>query len=158
MKQQQSSEGAATSSVQKVDSPLAKYTAKGDLVCILCKLPVKSSAAWSAHCTSTTHKQNLETLLKKKQQQQAATSQATAHDDDAMEPSAKRAKLSEDGDDQVHQSEHPAASTTSMDHDSSSALVIPPEVSNEALLRELRFVSHFPSSYPCKLPHLPFIA
>lgn len=141
MKQQQSNEGTAASSVQKVDSPLAKYTAKGDLVCILCKLPVKSSAGWTAHCNSAIHKQNLETLLKKKQQQQAIASQAAANDEDGVEPTAKRAKFSEDTDDQVHQSEHPTPSTDSTSHSLSVTPAVTQEVSNEAILKELRFVT-----------------
>ena len=141
MKQQQSSEGSSSPSIQKVDSPLAKYTAKGDLVCILCKLPVKTSAAWSAHCASATHKQNLDALLLKKRQQHSATPENAAPEDEAMEPSAKRAKFTEVTSEQVHVSEHPTGMDTSITHVASETQSPTTETSNEAVLRELRFVS-----------------
>lgn len=142
MKQQQAAASTAGATSQKVDSPLAKYTANGDLVCILCKAPVKSSVAWNAHCASATHKANLETLLLKKKQQRAATPAATSVEQDEEEPSAKRAKFSESHEEQTHRSE------PSMPDITPAGPVPPseePEITNEEILRQLRYDFRPPS-------------
>ncbi|XP_029178029.1 LOW QUALITY PROTEIN: zinc finger protein 830 [Nylanderia fulva] len=43
----------------KIDSPLAKYTDSGQLMCILCKLVVRSETVWPVHLNSKTHKENV---------------------------------------------------------------------------------------------------
>jgi hypothetical protein len=139
MKQQQQAKGVAASQTSnRVDSPMATYRAKGDLVCLVCKVPVKSSALWPNHCASATHKQNLETIVAKKKQRKAAEASKEAEEDD-LQPTAKRAKLSEDADDQEHRSEalttsEPVASTSENTDNVSSNVLTP------AILKELRFV------------------
>lgn len=41
----------------KVDHPLAKYNAQGQLSCSLCHVPVASAAVWPAHLRGRVHKQ-----------------------------------------------------------------------------------------------------
>ncbi|XP_015188726.1 PREDICTED: zinc finger protein 830 [Polistes dominula] len=50
--------------VKKIESPLAKYTDAGQLMCILCKSIVRSETVWAVHINSKTHKENV--LLAKK--------------------------------------------------------------------------------------------
>jgi len=50
--------------VKKIDSPLAKYTDSGQLMCILCKSIVRSETVWPVHLNSKAHKDNV-TLAKK---------------------------------------------------------------------------------------------
>lgn len=50
--------------VKKIESPLAKYTDAGQLMCILCKTIVRSEAVWPVHLNSKTHKENI--ILAKK--------------------------------------------------------------------------------------------
>lgn len=143
MKQQQASAGAASSATQKVDSPLAKYTTNGDLACILCKVPVKSSVAWNAHCATPQHKQGLELLLQKKKQQKTAASAPLPADRDEDEPSAKRAKLAESESVEAHKSEAsmpdiaPSGPLPSADEPEE------PQISNEEILRQLRYAQIF---------------
>lgn len=150
MKQQQAAAGASATAAQRVDSPLAKYTANGDLVCILCKAPVKSSVAWNAHCATPQHKQNLELLLQKKKQQKAAAASAPAPDQEEGAPTAKRAKLAESESQATHHNE------ASMPDISSAAPAPPmdepeaPQVSNEEILRQLRYDSLFRASRSSK--------
>jgi 4-hydroxy-L-threonine phosphate dehydrogenase PdxA len=141
MKQQQSQGSEATSSSQKVDSPLAKYTSKGDLVCILCKAPVKSSAAWASHCTSATHKQNLEILVNKKKQQKSAEIVQSNVDSDELEPSAKRAKFSEPIYEELHQPVEPSEPSPSNGLSALENTSNAVEAANKELLQELRYVS-----------------
>ncbi|RLU23177.1 hypothetical protein DMN91_005455 [Ooceraea biroi] len=46
--------------VKKIDSPLAKYTDAGQLMCILCKSVVRSETVWPVHLNSKVHKENIE--------------------------------------------------------------------------------------------------
>lgn len=45
--------------VKKIESPLAKYTDAGQLMCILCKVVVRSETVWPVHLISKTHKENI---------------------------------------------------------------------------------------------------
>ncbi|XP_076766871.1 zinc finger protein 830 [Xylocopa sonorina] len=45
--------------VKKIESPLAKYTDAGQLMCILCKTIIRSEAVWAVHLNSKTHKENI---------------------------------------------------------------------------------------------------
>lgn len=44
---------------KKIDSPLAKYTDSGQLMCILCKLIVRSETVWPVHLNSKIHRENV---------------------------------------------------------------------------------------------------
>ncbi|XP_034173731.1 zinc finger protein 830 [Osmia lignaria lignaria] len=61
--------------VKKVESPLAKYTDAGQLMCILCKTAVHSEAVWSVHLNSKTHKENI--ILAKKTKLETESPTAT---------------------------------------------------------------------------------
>ncbi|XP_012522076.1 zinc finger protein 830 [Monomorium pharaonis] len=45
--------------IKKIDSPLAKYTDSGQLMCILCKSVVRSETVWPVHLNSKVHKDNV---------------------------------------------------------------------------------------------------
>ncbi|XP_043802895.1 zinc finger protein 830 isoform X2 [Apis laboriosa] len=45
--------------IKKIDSPLAKYTDAGQLMCILCKSIVRNETVWPIHLNSKTHKENV---------------------------------------------------------------------------------------------------
>ncbi|GAB1860829.1 Zinc finger protein 830 [Camponotus japonicus] len=49
--------------IKKIDSPLAKYTDSGQLMCILCKSIVRNETVWPVHLNSKIHKENV-TLAK----------------------------------------------------------------------------------------------
>lgn len=49
----------ALESLKKIESPLAKYSANGELTCIVCSSVVKSEAVWSIHINSKQHKENI---------------------------------------------------------------------------------------------------
>ncbi|XP_076296889.1 zinc finger protein 830 [Lasioglossum baleicum] len=61
--------------VKKIESPLAKYTDAGQLMCILCKAVVRSETVWPVHLNSKSHKENIE--LAKKTKLEAATKTTT---------------------------------------------------------------------------------
>uniref|UniRef100_U5EY19 Zinc finger protein 830 n=1 Tax=Corethrella appendiculata TaxID=1370023 RepID=U5EY19_9DIPT len=46
-------------STKKIESPLAKYTETGQLMCILCKSIVRSEAVWTVHINAKQHKENI---------------------------------------------------------------------------------------------------
>ncbi|XP_017878714.1 zinc finger protein 830 [Ceratina calcarata] len=52
--------------VKKIESPLAKYTDAGQLMCILCKTVVRSEAIWPVHLNSKSHKENILSAKKTK--------------------------------------------------------------------------------------------
>jgi len=54
-----------------VDSPYAKYNSRGQLMCIVCGVPVKSAIIWQAHVNKRSH---LESLVKLKQKQKQLNS------------------------------------------------------------------------------------
>lgn len=45
--------------IKKIESPLAKYTDAGQLMCILCKSVVRNETVWTVHLNSKTHKENI---------------------------------------------------------------------------------------------------
>ncbi|XP_011137946.1 zinc finger protein 830 [Harpegnathos saltator] len=45
--------------VKKIESPLAKYTDSGQLMCILCKSIVRNETVWPVHLNSKIHKENI---------------------------------------------------------------------------------------------------
>jgi len=61
---------AERSNLTKIEHPLAKYNNIGQLLCILCKVIIKSDALWTPHCVTSGHKNNLVTLQKQQQLQQ----------------------------------------------------------------------------------------
>lgn len=63
--------------VKKIESPLAKYTDAGQLMCILCKAAVRSEAVWSVHLNSKTHKENI--ILAKKTKLEPDSPTVTTH-------------------------------------------------------------------------------
>ncbi|XP_015431752.1 PREDICTED: zinc finger protein 830 [Dufourea novaeangliae] len=52
--------------VKKIESPLARYTDVGQLMCILCKVIVRNETAWPVHLNSKSHKENIELAKKTK--------------------------------------------------------------------------------------------
>lgn len=52
--------------VKKIESPLAKYTDAGQLMCILCKAVVRNEAVWPVHLNSKSHKENILSAKKTK--------------------------------------------------------------------------------------------
>lgn len=56
---------------KQVDSPYAKYNSRGQLMCIVCGVPVKSAIIWQAHINKRSH---LENLIKLKQKQKQLNS------------------------------------------------------------------------------------
>jgi hypothetical protein len=134
MKQKQSLTSEANVPSKRVEHKLAHYTAKGDLVCLLCKTPVKSSALWVSHCASASHKQKLELLAQMQRQQSAAKEAAASLDPEAAEPSAKRPKFEEPSSSEMHHSTAPTADSQ-ITH-----VPLPPEdgTSNEEILKALR--------------------
>lgn len=67
MQDQLKSKGAT----KQVDSPYAKYNSRGQLMCIVCSVPVKSAIIWQAHINKRSH---LENLIKLKQKQKQLNS------------------------------------------------------------------------------------
>ncbi|XP_076049239.1 zinc finger protein 830 [Oratosquilla oratoria] len=53
---------------KQIDSPYAKYNSRGQLMCIVCGVPVKSAIVWQAHINKRSHLENF-VKLKQKQQQ-----------------------------------------------------------------------------------------
>jgi len=51
---------------KKIDSPLAKYTDSGQLMCILCKSVVRNETVWPVHLNSKVHKDNVALAKKTK--------------------------------------------------------------------------------------------
>ncbi|XP_012225427.1 zinc finger protein 830 [Linepithema humile] len=52
--------------VKKIDSPLAKYTDAGQLMCILCKSIIRNETVWPVHLNSKVHKENIALAKKTK--------------------------------------------------------------------------------------------
>ncbi|KAE8739499.1 hypothetical protein FOCC_FOCC014995 [Frankliniella occidentalis] len=53
-------------SVKKIDSPLAKYTNDGTLMCVLCNTVVRSEAVWNVHINAKAHRDNIHIAKQKK--------------------------------------------------------------------------------------------
>ncbi|CAB3367022.1 Hypothetical predicted protein [Cloeon dipterum] len=62
-----------TQSVKKIESPLAKYSARGQLSCILCDAPVKNEGLWTAHLASKEHLANIAAAKRKKAEAEKRT-------------------------------------------------------------------------------------
>jgi len=62
MKQKRSERAEQT----KIVSPLARYNTMNQLICVVCKIIIKSDALWESHCQSAPHKKNI-LLLKEAQ-------------------------------------------------------------------------------------------
>ncbi|KAL6254959.1 hypothetical protein P5V15_014301 [Pogonomyrmex californicus] len=58
--------------IKKIDSPLAKYTDSGQLMCILCKSVVRSETVWPVHLNSKMHKDNVALAKKTKLETEGA--------------------------------------------------------------------------------------
>ncbi|CAH1774685.1 unnamed protein product, partial [Owenia fusiformis] len=58
---------SSTAKNQRIDSPLAKYNALGQLVCIVCNIHLKSEKLWNAHLMGRSHKEK-HAALKAKQE------------------------------------------------------------------------------------------
>lgn len=71
-------------SVKKIDSPLAKYTNDGTLMCVLCNAVVRSEAVWNVHINAKAHRDNIH-LAKQKKNSSEFKSPATV-----VTPSLKR--------------------------------------------------------------------
>ncbi|XP_053982708.1 zinc finger protein 830 [Hylaeus anthracinus] len=52
--------------VKKIESPLARYTDVGQLMCVLCKITVRNEVVWPVHLNSKTHKENIALAKKTK--------------------------------------------------------------------------------------------
>ncbi|XP_015590017.1 zinc finger protein 830 [Cephus cinctus] len=52
--------------IKKIESPLAKYSDSGQLMCILCKSVVRSETVWVLHLNSKMHKDNIALAKKTK--------------------------------------------------------------------------------------------
>eukprot|EP00898_Chlorokybus_atmophyticus_P008214 jgi/Chlat1/8394/Chrsp80S07831 len=54
--------GAVQKRDNRIDHPLAKYNASGQLTCAVCQVVVKSEAIWSVHCGSKKHTEAVQAL------------------------------------------------------------------------------------------------
>jgi zinc finger protein 830 len=61
----------------KIEHPLARYNNVGQLMCILCKIAIKTDALWNTHCGTPNHKNKLLELQKQQQQQGSQQTQQT---------------------------------------------------------------------------------
>lgn len=59
--------------IKKIDSPLAKYTDSGQLMCILCKSIVRNETVWPVHLNSKIHKENITLAKTTKLETESAT-------------------------------------------------------------------------------------
>lgn len=78
MSEQKAKSAPAKANTAKIQSPLAKYTDLGQLMCVLCKTIVRSEDVWKVHINAKQHKQNVELAKKTIGTPAAATSAATA--------------------------------------------------------------------------------
>jgi len=53
----------------KIDHPLARYNNIGQLMCIVCKVVVKTDALWNVHMATPAHRENLVGLQKQQSEQ-----------------------------------------------------------------------------------------
>lgn len=53
-------------SIKKIDSPLAKYTKDGSLMCVLCNTVVRSESVWNVHINAKAHRDNIQNAKQKK--------------------------------------------------------------------------------------------
>lgn len=89
----------------KIDHPLARYNNVGQLMCILCKAPVKSDALWPTHCASVAHKNSLIALQKQQaEQKQQAAQQPKRKRDEEEEQELLQKKLKFDAKQSLNES------------------------------------------------------
>ncbi|XP_073823146.1 zinc finger protein 830-like [Musca autumnalis] len=50
----------ASSTTEKIESPLMKVDSKGQLICVICRTPLKSANIWKVHVNSKAHKNNVQ--------------------------------------------------------------------------------------------------
>ncbi|XP_015121910.1 zinc finger protein 830 [Diachasma alloeum] len=50
--------------VRKIESPLAKYTETGQLMCLICKSIIRSETVWPVHLNSKSHRENVSSAKK----------------------------------------------------------------------------------------------
>jgi len=66
---------ATVEPARRVDSPLARYSAAGQLSCVVCRTPVKSELAWTGHLASRSHKEHVAALRSQGEKRPAADNQ-----------------------------------------------------------------------------------
>ncbi|XP_005179802.2 zinc finger protein 830 [Musca domestica] len=49
-----------SNSTEKIESPLMKVDSKGQLICVICRTPLKSANIWKVHVNSKAHKNNVQ--------------------------------------------------------------------------------------------------
>jgi hypothetical protein len=59
----------------KIVSPLARYNNLNQLVCLVCKIIIKSDSLWEPHCQSAQHKKNITQLRELKRKREDDTSE-----------------------------------------------------------------------------------
>ena len=98
---------------RRINHPHASYSSSGALLCLACRVPVKTESRWEAHLKSDQHKVHAQQLAAKEspqpQPQQAheqSQQQQLADDEDDQQPGAKR-KHGSDTDDAGNDSEGP---------------------------------------------------
>ncbi|XP_061396329.1 zinc finger protein 830 [Musca vetustissima] len=50
----------AANTTEKIESPLMKVDSKGQLICVICRTPLKSANIWKVHVNSKAHKNNVQ--------------------------------------------------------------------------------------------------
>ena len=61
----------------RITDKLARYTSDGQLTCAICKITIKSNAAWGLHVTGSMHVEQLKKLTQMLQMQKAAQAQTS---------------------------------------------------------------------------------
>jgi hypothetical protein len=70
----------------KIEHPLARYNNVGQLMCILCKVAIKTDALWNTHCGTPNHKSKLLELQKQQQGQQHPQKRKRAEEVEEVTP------------------------------------------------------------------------
>jgi hypothetical protein len=78
----------------KIEHPLARYNNVGQLMCILCKIAIKTDALWNTHCGTPNHKSKLLDLQKQQQgSQQTQQTPKRKRTEAEEESNAKKVKV-----------------------------------------------------------------
>jgi len=75
----------------KIEHPLARYNNIGQLMCVVCKVVVKTDALWNVHMATPGHRENLISL--QKQQSEQNQTQKRKRMEEEKEEKMKKAKL-----------------------------------------------------------------
>jgi hypothetical protein len=75
----------------KIEHPLARYNNIGQLMCIVCKVVVKTDALWNVHMATPVHRENLISL--QKQQTEQNQTQKRKRIEEEKDEKMKKAKL-----------------------------------------------------------------